>query len=136
MSQSLFIVSLAAGVWCLLALGGVRPSAAYPASPSHRHATPQPTLPSDGSTRVSGVLGFEAGRGYFLAVEPSGNPYGAARIWLKMSEDKILVRQLEGLKGQRVGAEGRLRRLPDDVLGAAIPAHAVVLEDFRITSRR
>lgn len=91
---------------------------------------------ADSTAQVTGLLRFEAGHGYYLVVDPRGNRFAAARIWLRVSEDKVLVGQLMGLAGRRVRIEGHLRQLPANVLGAAIPAKAIVLEQFRLLENK
>src|SRR5436190_22702067 len=46
---------------------------------------------------VRGTLRFESGRGYFIAVKPANKTEQEMRVWLWISEQKRLVRKLEGL---------------------------------------
>jgi hypothetical protein len=49
-------------------------------------------------------------------------------IWLRMVEDKILVRRLQGLTGQSVIAKGQLRKIPRNV-NTSIPTGAAYLDN-------
>jgi hypothetical protein len=79
---------------------------------------------SDGITaEVRGTLRFESGRGYYVEAKAGDQ---ATRVWLRVSEDKVLVRRLEGLTGKRVVAKGPLGQMPEDVKGS-VPPHALYL---------
>jgi hypothetical protein len=76
------------------------------------------TMPSDlNLEKIDGVLGFEAGNGYFL------EKAGGHRIWLRPSENKLLVRQLQELLNKPVVVTGELRRIPKNVV-TSIPSGA------------
>jgi hypothetical protein len=82
---------------------------------------------SDGITaEVRGTLRFEEGRGYFIEMKPVEPGGQAKRVWLRVSEDKVLVRRLEELKGKRVAAKGPLGQMPEDAKGA-VPPHGLYL---------
>src|SRR5947199_9092475 len=44
---------------------------------------------------VRGTLRFESGRGYFIAVKPANKTEQDMRVWLWISENKVLVRKLQ-----------------------------------------
>jgi hypothetical protein len=76
------------------------------------------TSPEDLNLRtIHGVVGFESGRGYFID-EKSDH-----RIWLQMTENKLLVRDLQGLMNKSATVTGELRRVPKNVT-TSIPAGA------------
>jgi hypothetical protein len=76
--------------------------------------TPQADNKEDGiKAEVRGTLRFESGRGYFIAVKPANKTKQEMRVWLWISEDKVLVRKLEGLDGKEVLAKGKLAQLPE-----------------------
>jgi len=56
---------------------------------------------------VRGALHFESGRGYYIAVKGEKE----MRVWLWISEHKVLVRNLQGLDGKKVIAKGKLQQL-------------------------
>lgn len=89
-----------------------------------------------GQAHMTGVLGFAAGQGYFLTVDPARNEYRAKRVWLLVSENKVLVGQLDSLRGRRVTIRGDLRRLKDNQQVGAFPARAVYLVDFTISENQ
>jgi hypothetical protein len=62
---------------------------------------------------VRGTLRFESGRGYYIAVKPAEKAQPDMRVWLRISEDKALVRKLQGLEGKKVIAKGKLAQLPE-----------------------
>ncbi len=64
--------------------------------------------------RVRGTLDFEKGRGYFIAVMSGAKGERSSRVWLWISEDKVLVRMLDGLRGKEVVAWGNLEQMPAD----------------------
>src|SRR5262245_56969127 len=61
---------------------------------------------------VRGDLHFESGRGYFISVKPGGEREREMRVSLWISEDKALVRRLQGLEGKEVIAKGKIAQLP------------------------
>jgi len=99
-------------------------SCSAPAQPPAPAATVEPaTEPS--SPEIVGVLRFEHGRGYFVARER------AERVWLWISENKILVHQLQELTDQTVSVSGRLGRMPPGS-GASVPDGELYLEDITV----
>jgi hypothetical protein len=75
---------------------------------------PQADTKADGiKAEVRGTLRFESGRGYFIAVKPAKKTEQEMRVWLWISEDKGLVRKLQGLEGKEVLATGKLAQLPE-----------------------
>jgi hypothetical protein len=80
---------------------------------------------------VRGTLRFEAGHGYYISVHSKAEPERETRVWLRISENKVLVRQLQGLMGKHVRAEGNLEQMPDDVQ-ASVPARGLYLLQFQI----
>jgi hypothetical protein len=75
---------------------------------------------------VRGILHFENGRGYFIAVKTAGKTQPEMRVWLRAPEDKALVRQLQGLSGKEVIANGKLMQMPANVR-ASIPPLGIYL---------
>jgi hypothetical protein len=63
---------------------------------------------------VRGTLHFEDGHGYFITVKPADTTEPEMRVWLWISEDKALVRKLQGLDGKEVVAKGKLAQRPPD----------------------
>jgi hypothetical protein len=80
---------------------------------------------------VRGTLRFETGHGYYIAVRSKGEAERETRVWLLICEDKVLVRQLQGLEGKQVRAEGDLEQMPDNV-NAGVPPHGLYLGEFKI----
>jgi hypothetical protein len=84
---------------------------------------------------VRGTLQFKQGRGYFISVQAGGQPERKYRVWLWISEQKGLVRQLQGLTGKQVIARGNLEQMPEDV-GASVPPLGMYLQRFKIEGVR
>jgi hypothetical protein len=80
---------------------------------------------------VRGTLRFQEGRGYFIAFKSEDAPQREHRVWLWISEQKALVRQLQGLTGKEVVAKGNLQQMPEDV-HASVPPHGLYLQHFKI----
>jgi hypothetical protein len=80
---------------------------------------------------VRGTLRFESGHGYYIAVKPFDKKEKDMRVWLWISEDKVLVRQLQGLEGKEVLARGKLGQLPEGH-HASIPPLAMYMGRFDI----
>lgn len=84
---------------------------------------------------VTGTLHFEEGRGYFISVTSNENSGWENRVWLLISEDKLLGRRFEGLMEKKVIAKGELEQLPDNVQ-AMVPPHGMYLKKLRLKVRR
>lgn len=82
---------------------------------------------------VEGVLNFEPGRGYFIATRTGGNHPTETRVWLWVSENKVVVRELEGLTGKEVVATGLLHQMPQDTRAVVPPMGLYLPEGFKIT---
>jgi hypothetical protein len=67
--------------------------------------------------RIHGVIGFESGHGFFI------DEHNDHRIWLQMTESKLLVRDLQGLVNKSAIVTGELRRVPKNVT-TSIPSGA------------
>jgi hypothetical protein len=80
---------------------------------------------------VRGTLQFQQGRGYFIGFKSEGASQREHRVWLRISEDKVLVRRLDGLMGKEVVAKGNLEQMPEDVQ-ASVPPHGLYLQHFEI----
>jgi hypothetical protein len=81
------------------------------------------TTPSDlNLTQVEGELCVQSGHGYSIKTKDG------REIWLKMVEDKVLVRDLQALTGKVVSAKGELRKVPANVT-TSIPANAFYLDN-------
>ena len=77
---------------------------------SGKHWWTRFTMPQElNLTQVKGLLGFEAGHGYYIERSDSH------RIWLRVAESKSMVHDLEALMGKSVVAEGELRTVPMNV---------------------
>ena len=81
---------------------------------------------------VRGTLHFESGRGYFLSVRPVDEAGRETRVWLRVAEDKALVRELQGLEGKEVIATGDLAQMPPDVRASVPPMGMYLQHGFRI----
>jgi hypothetical protein len=81
---------------------------------------------------VRGTLRFESGRGYFIAVKPADKAEQEMRVWLRAAEDKVLVRQLEGLSGKEVTAKGKLAQMPATVRASVPPLGLYLRHGFAI----
>ena len=93
---------------------------------------PQADNTVDGiKAEVRGTLRFESGRGYFILVKPANETEQAMRVWLWISEDKVLVRKLEGLDGKEVIAKVKLTQLPEAVK-TSIPPLGLYMSHFEI----
>ena len=97
---------------------------------------PQANANEDGiKAEVRGTLRFESGRGYFIAVKPTKQTEQEMRVWLWISENKVLVRQLQGLNGKEVLATGKLAQLPEGH-HANVPPLGLYLSRFQIKEAR
>ena len=81
---------------------------------------------------VRGTLRFENGRGYFIAVKPADKAKEEMRVWLRAAEDKVLVRQLQGLSGKEVIAKGELVQMPANVRASVPPLGVYLRHGFAI----
>jgi hypothetical protein len=94
--------------------------------------TPQSDTKMDGiKAEVRGTLRFESGRGYFITVKPAKKTEQEMRVWLWISEDRVLVRTLQGLEGKGVLATGRLAQLPEGQQ-ASVPPLSLYMSRFDI----
>jgi hypothetical protein len=80
---------------------------------------------------VRGTLRFESGRGYFIAVKSANKNEQEMRVWLWISEDKVLVRKLQGLDGKEVIAKGKLAQLPEG-RQTSVPPLGMYMSRFEI----
>jgi len=80
-------------------------------------------------TEVHGMLHFQEGQGYFISVKSRQLPGAENRVWLHISENKVLARQLEGLVEKNVTAKGELEQMPENVR-ASVPPHGMYLRDM------
>ena len=81
---------------------------------------------------VRGTLRFESGRGYFISVKSGDQAERESRVWLQVSENKVLVRQLEGLTGKQVMAKGNLEQMADNVRASVPPLGIYLRHGFEI----
>ena len=81
---------------------------------------------------VRGTLHFESGRGYFISVKPADKAGREMRVWLRVAEDKELVRKLQGLDGKEVTAKGKLEQMPEDVRASVPPLGIYLCHGFEI----
>jgi hypothetical protein len=82
---------------------------------------------------VIGTLYFQEGRGYYISVKSDESSARENRVWLWISENKVLVRKLEGLTRKKVIAKGELEQMPWDVQ-ASVPPHAMYLKNLEVES--
>jgi hypothetical protein len=75
---------------------------------------------------VCGTLHFQEGQGYFISVKSRDHPGWENRVWLLISENKVILRQLERLKGRKVMAQGELEQMPENV-HASVPPQGIYL---------
>jgi hypothetical protein len=80
---------------------------------------------------VSGALHFESGSGYFVAVRPADTKGQEMRVWLWISEDKALVRKLQGLDGKDVIVKGELAQQPTE-RQSSVPPLGMYMSRFEI----
>jgi hypothetical protein len=84
---------------------------------------------------VSGQLKFENGRGYYIltreAKQGKAHPT-ETRVWLWVSENKVLVRELQGLMGKEVVATGPLYQMPAETQTSIPPLGMYLPEGFKI----
>jgi len=80
---------------------------------------------------VRGILHFENGHGYFVAVKSKRFDLQETRVWLLMSENKILARRLQSLLEKTVDVHGELEQLPANV-SASTPSLGVYVRNFEI----
>jgi hypothetical protein len=80
---------------------------------------------------VSGRLRFQKGQGYFILINSKENPNLENRVWLWVSENKVLIRRLEGLEDKEVLAKGELEQMPENVR-ASVPPLGMYLRNFEI----
>lgn len=77
---------------------------------------------------IRGTLTFEAGRGYVVTVKTT-------RVWLRISENKVLVRQLESLTNKTVTVRGALQQM-DTTSRGSVPSGALYVDDFTIDAAK
>ena len=65
------------------------------------------------AAEVSGVLVFRAGEGYHVRVRPKDDPKREIRVSLRVAEDKVTVRLLEGFTGKDIVVKGTLLQTAD-----------------------
>jgi hypothetical protein len=99
-----------------------------PSGTGELHAEDLEITVVDPAKELVGVLFFEAGRGYYLAMGTKG---GKSFVWLQISKNKIVVQKLASLVGSEVKVAGCLQRMPTNVSGS-IPAGALYLSDCQI----
>src|ERR1700730_18804638 len=75
---------------------------------------------------VHGRLHFQEGKGYFISVKSKEHPGWENRVWLWVSENKVMVRQLQGLEERNVTAKGELEQMPDNIQ-ASVPSRGMYL---------
>jgi hypothetical protein len=83
---------------------------------------------------VRGTLHFESGqsgRGYFISVKSDAEVANENRVWLRISENKALVQQLQGLDGKEVVAKGRLAQMPEGSR-TSVPLLGMYMSRFEI----
>jgi len=80
---------------------------------------------------VIGTLHFQEGQGYFISVRSSEHPGWENRVWLWITEDKILVRHLAGLVEKKVIAKGELEQMPENVR-AIVPPQGMYLKSVEV----
>jgi hypothetical protein len=66
-----------------------------------------------------------------IAVKPAQKMEREMRVWLRISEDRALVRTLQGLEGKEVLATGRLAQLPEGQ-HASVPPLGLYMNRFEI----
>ncbi len=82
---------------------------------------------------VRGTLHFEMGRGYFISVKSSDKfAERENRVWLSVTESKVLVRKLEGLTGKEVMAKGNLGQMPENARAGVPPLGIYLRLGFEI----
>ncbi|HEY0250239.1 MAG TPA: hypothetical protein VGC41_01890 [Kofleriaceae bacterium] len=74
---------------------------------------------------VRGTLSFEPGHGYYIEVKT------APRVWLLVTEDKVLVRQLQSLTTKPIVVKGALHQMGANE-NAALPSRALYLDNFTV----
>ncbi len=80
---------------------------------------------------VRGTVHFASGHGYYISVKTAGRAKQEMRVWLYISENKVLVRKLEGLTGKTVIAKGNLAQMPADHQ-ASVPPLGMYMGSFQI----
>ena len=84
---------------------------------------------------VRGTLRFESGRGYFISVKSINKDEPDMRVWLYITEDKILVRKLQGLEKKEVLAKGKLEQMPE-ARHTSVPPLGMYMRGFEIEQAR
>jgi len=103
------VVTLAASALVLVARGG--------------------KVASDGEViraEVHGMLHFQEGQGYFISVKSREHRDWENRVWLWISENKVVVRKLQGLMDRNVTVKGELEQMPENIR-ASVPPHGMYL---------
>ena len=80
---------------------------------------------------VTGTLRFVSGHGYYISVSPAAKPKESMRVWLYISENKVLVRKLQRLTGKTVMAKGNLAQIPEGHQ-TSIPPLGMYMGSFKI----
>src|SRR6478735_12232661 len=80
---------------------------------------------------VRGTLNFREGRGYFVEVPSKDFPKERIEVWLNITGDKVLGRQLQQMTGKTVVVRGRLEQLPSNVT-TSIPSKGIYICSFEI----
>jgi hypothetical protein len=84
---------------------------------------------------IKGTLNFD--HGYFVSIKFGEDPQSELRVWLLISENKALVRQLEGLTGKEVVVKGNIRQMPQNAKATVPPLGLFFKEgDFTIEAAK
>src|SRR5688572_28159832 len=85
----------------------------------------------DIKAEVRGMLQFQEGKGYFITAKSGDDLRAENIVWLWITENKILVKQLNGLVNSTVTAKGHLEQMPKNVRGS-VPPDGMYLKKFEI----
>lgn len=80
---------------------------------------------------VRGTLNFRDGHGYFVEVSSSNFLNEKTEVWLRVAEDKVLVRRLQSVLRKTVIVRGRLEQFPSNVT-SGVPPGGIYMLDFEI----
>jgi hypothetical protein len=85
----------------------------------------------DIKAEVRGILHFQEGKGYFITAKSGDDLRAENIVWLWITENKILVKHLNGLVNLTVTAKGHLEQMPKNVRGS-VPPDGMYLKKFEI----
>ena len=83
---------------------------------------------------IRGTLVFEHGTGAYVSIKAAGKP--EIRVWLWISENKVLARQIESLTGKAVVVRGTIHQMDANTRTSVPPLGLYVEGDLAIEAAK